>query len=71
MTENLIQKLEERTIAILTELEKLRGEVKELKQENGMLRSEKESGSRKLQDLLSLLDSNGVTDERTITANAA
>ncbi len=57
MTENLLQKLEEKTMTILAELEKLRGEVKNLKQENASLRTEKETSSRKLNDLVSLLES--------------
>jgi len=57
MTDNLLQKLEERTMAVLSELEKMRHEFKQLKHENFSLRTEKESNERKLQDLLSLLDS--------------
>lgn len=77
MTENLLQKLEEKTMNILTELEKLRNELKLLKQDNFALRSEKENNSRKLQDLMALLDAtafDAVSDERGFIqeeANAA
>jgi len=62
MTESLLQKLEEKTMNVLTELEKLRGEMKQLKQENFTLRSEKENNTRKLQDLMALLDSTSFSD---------
>jgi regulator of replication initiation timing len=57
MTENLLQKLEEKTMTILVELEKLRAELKQLKHENFSLKTEKENSTRKLQDLVSVLDS--------------
>lgn len=57
MTETLLQKLEEKTMTILAELEKLRGEVKQLKSENQNLHFEKEANTRKIQDLVSILDS--------------
>jgi len=65
MTENLLQKLEERTMSILSELETLRGEVKSLRQENFSLRNEKENNGRKLQDLLSLLETVPSQQSRT------
>lgn len=57
MTETLLQKLEEKTMNMLAELEKLRGDVKQLKHENSSLRAEKENSGKKLQDLVSLLES--------------
>jgi regulator of replication initiation timing len=79
MTENLLQKLEEKTMNILTEVEKLRSEIKQLKHENFSLRSEKETNTRKLQDLMGLLDAtshadSGASGERVFLqeeANAA
>ena len=62
MTENLLQKLEEKTMNILAELEKLRSDMKQLKHENVALRAEKESSARKLQDIMSLLDTTEGTD---------
>lgn len=56
MTENLLQKLEEKTMALLAELEKLRTENKKLKQENSSLKTEKESSTEKIQSLVSLLE---------------
>ncbi len=62
MTEMLMQKLEEKTMNVLTELERLRGELKQLKHENYSLRTEKETNTRKLQDLMSLLDATSFSD---------
>ena len=57
MTEMLLQKLEDKAMNMLAELEKLRAEVKNLRSENSSLRAEKDNNSRKMQDLVSLLDS--------------
>ncbi len=62
MTENILQKLEEKTMNILTEMERLRSELKHLKNENLSLRSEKENNSKKLQDLMALLDATSFAD---------
>jgi regulator of replication initiation timing len=56
ITENLLQKLEERVMILLSEIEDLRKEVNRLTDENKLFSTEKESHSRKLQDLISLLD---------------
>lgn len=56
MTENLLQKIEDRMSAVLTELDTLRREVYQLKQENFSLKSEKANYTEKLQELLSLFD---------------
>lgn len=66
MTENLLQKLEEKMMTLLTEVEKLRSDVQGLKHENTALRMERESHSRKLQELISLFDS--VNTVETIAA---
>lgn len=72
MTENLLQKLEEKMMMLLTEVEALRTEVQHLNHENSSLRSERESNSKKLQDLISLLDSvSVVTNIMTETSVAA
>lgn len=62
MTENLLQKLEERMMMVLSEVEVLRKEVQHLHQENSTLRFEKESNTQKLQGLVSLLDSMNLVD---------
>jgi len=62
MTENLLQKLEEKTMNVLTEIEKLRADIKQLKHENFALRSEKENNAKKLQDLMALLDATSLVD---------
>lgn len=56
MTENLLQKLEERMMMLLAEVEDLRNQVQRLMYENVAMKSEKESSAKKLQDLISLLD---------------
>lgn len=66
MTETLLQKLEEKTMNILTEVEKLRNELKQLKHENFSLRSEKENNTRKLQDLMALLDASSFSDSAPV-----
>ena len=60
MTENLLQKLEEKVIALLTELEASRNEANALKLENFSLRAEKMNSSKKLQELVALLDTSEV-----------
>ncbi len=66
MTETLLQKLEEKTMNILTELENLRNELKQLKHENFSLRSEKDNNTRKLQDLMALLDATSFSDSAPV-----
>ncbi len=56
MTDTLLQKLEEKMIQLLTELEMLRNETQQLKQENISLRTERVNHLHKLQELVSLLD---------------
>lgn len=56
MTENLLEKLEEKMMALLTEVEDLRKDVLRLNHENHSLKAEKDNNSKKLTDLISLLD---------------
>jgi len=63
MTDNILQKLEEKVMLLLTELEGLREELGQLRQENAQFRAEKMTYTKKLQALVSLLDSLEVTDE--------
>ncbi len=56
MTENLLQKLEEKMMVLLTEVEDLREELQRLHQENTSLKMERESHGKKLQELILLLD---------------
>lgn len=56
MTDNLLLKLEEKTLVLLTELDDLRKEVQQLRQENNALKTEKGTYLKKLQNLISLLD---------------
>ena len=69
MTENLIQKLEEKMIVVLSELEHLRKELQRLNHENLSLKIEKETSGRKLQDLVSLLDSVHPVDSQITGVN--
>lgn len=57
MTDNLLQKLEERMMTLLAELENLRKETSRLRQENHNLKTEHSDHIKKLQSLVSLLDS--------------
>lgn len=69
MTELLLQKLEERMMLLLSEIEDLRKEVINLRSESSNLKSEKESNSKKLSDLLSLLDAVNVVDHAAAKIN--
>lgn len=66
MTENLLQKLEEKTIVLLTELEALRREVVQLRKTNALLISDKETYTTKLQDLISILDTIPLAEENSV-----
>lgn len=73
MTENLLQKLEEKMVMLISEVEDLRKEIQHLNHENSMLRVERENHAKKLQDLISLLDTvsitpNTMTDSTSIAA---
>jgi regulator of replication initiation timing len=57
MTDNLLQKLEEKMMSLLLELDGTRKEMSRLKQENAALRGEHSDYANKLQNLVSLLDS--------------
>lgn len=66
MTENLLQKLEEKTMMLLSELETLRNEVQFLTKEITTLKLEKDGSMRKLQDLISVLDTISLNDGATM-----
>lgn len=81
MTENLLQKLEEKMMSLLSEIEDSRKQVQRLQHENNNLRvevenqrSERERQSRKLQDLISILDTTTSEEDSSaagsITSNA-
>ncbi len=67
MTDNFLQKLEEKITILLAELEDLRFEVQQLQQENADLKVEKLNYTKRLQELIALLDSidDVVPDEST------
>lgn len=56
MTENLLLKLEEKMTSLLSELENLRKELLDVRHENASLKSEKQNTTKKLQDLVAVLD---------------
>jgi regulator of replication initiation timing len=61
ITENLLAKLEEKMMTLLTEVEDMRHEIQRLQQENTTMKLERENNTKKLSDLVSLLDSVGAT----------
>ena len=71
MTEVLLQQLEEKMMVLLTEIDSLRREVTTLKHENQTLKSDQDKHSRKLQDLLSLLDAVNTVDTAIASAGYA
>ena len=56
MTDNLLQKLEEKIVSLLTEVDGLRKEISRLRLENNSLSVAHNNYSKKLQELVSLLD---------------
>ena len=56
MTDSLLQKLEERLLALVAELDGLRKGLNLLKQENSILKTEKLNSTKRLQELISLLE---------------
>lgn len=56
MTENLLLTLEEKTMVLLGDLEALRQEATRLRLENKTLKAEQLQFTKKLQDLVSVLD---------------
>lgn len=62
MTDNLLQKLEEKVLALVAELNALRKELNLLKQENSIFNTEKLDSSKHLQELISLLETRNKLD---------
>ena len=56
MTEKLFLKLEEKVIALLSEIENLRKERERIVQENLSLKVERENNANRLQELIKLFD---------------
>lgn len=57
MTDNFLQKFEEKVMTLLSELETLRKDNTQLRQENSVLKADKANYTKKLQTLVSLFDS--------------
>lgn len=62
MTEHLLQKLEEKMMVLFSEVEGLRKDVQRLNQENATLRIEKENHTKKLHELIALLDAVNIVE---------
>jgi regulator of replication initiation timing len=62
MTESLLQKLEEKMMLLLTEIEDARKQIQSLIQENSTLKTERKSIEEKLSDLNALLDTINTAD---------
>lgn len=62
MSDNLLQKLEEKMMTLISEVEELRKAMQYLTVENRQLKMEKENNLKKLNDLISLLDTVTVMD---------
>jgi regulator of replication initiation timing len=71
MTESLLQKLEEKMVMLISEVEELRKEIQHLNHENSALRNERENHARKLQDLIALLDTVVSSSDSVATSIAA
>ncbi len=56
MTDILLQKIEERVVTLLGQLEVMRNEVARLRHENAVLREDQGDHTKKLQELITLLD---------------
>jgi FtsZ-binding cell division protein ZapB len=67
MTESLLLKIEERVLLLLAEITNLRQQVNLFRQENISLKAEQAGYSKRLQELLSLLE---LVDEEKIEAVA-
>lgn len=77
MTENLLLKLEEKMMTLLTEVEELRNKIEYLKHENSSLKHEKEkilvertNHELRLKDLISLLDTVNPVESAAAVSNA-
>ena len=69
LTENLLYKLEEKMMLLLADVEGLRHQLQRVQQENSAMKQEKENHARKLQDLVSLLDSVNPSEVTPMSAN--
>lgn len=56
MTDNLLEKFEEKMMAMVAELESMRREVKHLRQDNEKLKEDKNKYAKKIEEILYLFD---------------
>jgi regulator of replication initiation timing len=71
LLENLVYKLEEKMMMLLTEIEDARREIQRLSQANSLLEIERDNHSKKLKDLLSLLDTVGSATDHFVSNMSA
>jgi regulator of replication initiation timing len=71
MTDHSLQKLEEKIMALLATLAELRAEANQLKQENTAFKMEKINYTKRLQDLIALLDSVDSLEENKLRQTSA
>lgn len=72
MTENLLSKIEDKVITLVSELEDLRKELHRVRQENASLKTDKTNHTQKLQGLIALLETiDGVREPISIQDHAS
>jgi len=72
MTDNLFQKLEEKITLLLTELDCMRKELTQLKQENASLKLDKTRYAQKIQEMITLMDMlDGVKENIPVNVHGA
>lgn len=69
MTDNLLQKLEEKMMMVISEVEELRKENQRLNHKNAMLELARENHVKKMQDLIGLIDAIAITDHLLTPTN--
>jgi regulator of replication initiation timing len=70
MTENLLHKLEEKMMALLTELETLRRDVDGLRRENTGLKVEREKLEERVKGIIGLLETVNTPDAAQLGAGS-
>jgi len=68
MTENLLQKLEEKMMLLLTEVEDSRREIQRLTHKNLLLEAQQDKYAEKISDLISILDTIPTDTATTVPA---
>ncbi len=69
MSESLLQKLEEKIMTLLSEVEHSRKEIARLQHENTVLKNERENYARRLDGVMKLIDSVDKVEDPLAVAN--